>query len=179
MEKFTAFDPKTEVIGYTMTSFLDCVTHTEVVPIVRAHGVENIDPDQWYPQQLWLDILTDIVHQPNAMENLVAVGMKLAEKIIFPPSVTTIKEALAGGSVAYQKNHRNGNPGYVTYEDAGPTRVLLTVNTPYPDDFMYGTRYGYARRFLGGHRDLRVHQSNRLVYRRPEDPPLVLEVQWS
>jgi hypothetical protein len=94
MEKYTAFDPKTEVIGYTMTSFLDCVTHTEVVPIVRAHGIETIDPDRWYPQQLWLDILTDIVHQPNAMENLVAVGMKLAEKIIFPLRLQRSKKHL-------------------------------------------------------------------------------------
>lgn len=178
MDKLLAFDPNTEVIGYVMTSFLDCLTHEEVEPLVHAHGVQQIDSQGWYRQQLWLDILSDVMQQPNATENLVAIGMKLAEKIIFPPHITTVKDAISGASIVYQKNHRGGNPGCIDYEDVGETHIRLHVSTPYPDDFIYGTRYGYARRFLGGRGNLVVYQSNRVQYRRPDDPPMVLDVQW-
>jgi len=178
MDRLVAFDPNTEVIGYTLTSFRDCLTHEEVEPLVHAHGIDSIDPNRWYSQQIWLDVLTDVMDQPNSTENLVASSMKLAKKIIFPASVTTVQAALAGGSTAYQKNHRNGDPGYVTCEDIDERHVRLMISTPYPDDFIYGTRYGYARRFLTDHSTLRVYRSNWVHYRQPEDPPLVLDVQW-
>jgi hypothetical protein len=151
MSKYTAFDPQSQVIGQSTLAFVQCVNSDEIRPFLAKHGFSQIEPDQWYPLQAWLDVLSDISTQgTNAMFDFVSVGMKISELALLPPQMFQMpfEEAFLQFSTSgYYMNHR-GNVGEVSIERVSPGHLRTTLRTPYPDDFLYGIQYGAARRFM-------------------------------
>jgi len=156
MGKYQSFDPKAEVIGQSMLGFLQCLRREEVAPYLTKHGLTDIRPDQWYPVQKWLDVLSDLSEQKagGAMFDFVAIGMKVSELSEFPPEIKTMpfaEVAISGGRQAYQMAHRGGDIGEITGEIVSAKHIKVCYKTPYPDDFWYGGLYAFARRVLSGH----------------------------
>lgn len=85
--QFKAFDPKAEVSGRTMLSAINCINHENISPVLKALDLENIDPDSWYSQQAWLDVLKGVNQQGNAMFDFVALGIETIRSLPFPPRV--------------------------------------------------------------------------------------------
>ncbi|MEP7286054.1 MAG: hypothetical protein ABI947_09830 [Chloroflexota bacterium] len=146
---FKAFDPNAEVIGRSMLSNFQNLNKDHFVPILKQHGIEEIDPQGWYSQQKWLDILKEVSETSgDGMFDFVAVGLSIAKLAPFPPQITTIDIAFDAMAKVYQGNHRNGYVGEWVTEVSEPNKIVERVNAPYPDDFVYGVTYGIAKRFL-------------------------------
>ncbi len=143
-------DPKTEVIGQTVLSFIDNVQADEIRPYLAKHGLADIKPDVWYPCHLWLDVMNDLAKETNLSSNLVAIGMGVVDKMLVPPEMEklTVGDILMGWNDLYHLQHRNGEIGYVKTEKVSDTHYKTIHLHLYPDDFTYGIAYGMAKRWL-------------------------------
>jgi len=151
--KYKTFDPKAEVIGYSMLGFSQCLRKEGIMPYLKLHKLADITPEGWYPLQSWLDVLSDLAEtrQGEAMFDFVAVGMKVVETSPFPPGSESLSlpEAFEVAKQGYFAGyHRGGGVGEIVIETPTPKHLLLKYKTPYPDDFWYGVLYGMSRRFL-------------------------------
>lgn len=147
MAQFVAFDPKVEVLGQALVTSTEG-TGDEASVYLAAHSMGNIQPDQWYNQQEWLNFLKAINdHRLNAMFDLVGIGMKTPDNAIFPPQIDSIPSALASIDVAYHMNHRNGEIGHYHVNVLGDSSIDMLCENPYPCDFDYGLIYSMVRRF--------------------------------
>ncbi len=145
---YKVFDPNAEVIGRSMLSNFQNLHRDNFIPILHKHGIDEIDPAGWYSQQKWLDILKEVTEASgDELFDLVAVGMAIAGLAPFPPEIDTVKKAFVALDKVYQGNHRNGNVGELTCERSDDKSVYVRMNSPYPNNFLYGVGYGIAKRF--------------------------------
>jgi hypothetical protein len=152
--RFQAFDPNSEVIGQSMLGFVQCAMYDELRPFLERYGLAEVDPDQWYPLQVWLDILNDLPAKRagQAMFDFVSVGMAIAEVAPMSPVYGNgmhFGDALVASSGGgYLRSHRGGDVGGHSAKKIDNNHVVVTTRTPYPDDLIYGVLYGMARRYL-------------------------------
>ncbi|NDJ35989.1 MAG: hypothetical protein GYB64_15140, partial [Chloroflexi bacterium] len=59
MEKYKATNPDVEVSGQSMLSVVAGMLD-EVQPILDKYGIEAIDPEGWYPQQVFIDMFKEL-----------------------------------------------------------------------------------------------------------------------
>lgn len=173
-------DPDLELNGQTARSLVENVNQDDTNPFVSENGLDNIDPEAWYPVQDVLNVMNSIAESGSPMSHYVAIGMKAAELSYLPPEVSEMSfgEFLVAYGQIYPQHHRNGDAGTVDPEQLSPTHVRLAIDVPYPDDVMYGVIFGFARRLL----DNRVQYS---VYYDEENPPrdmggdaTIIHVEW-
>jgi len=153
--RYKSFDPEAQVIGQAMLGFRAAAEKEMIEPLLEKYGLTDIQPDQWYPLQSWLDVLSDIAEQAGdyaSMLTFVNIGQKVAANIYIPPEVeANIKEMgfvefmKQVGVPAYFRDHK-GNVGSNIAEKIDARHIKFTLNTPYPPDFWYGIFYGSARR---------------------------------
>lgn len=159
---YKTFDPNAEVIGRSMLSNFQNLHKDHFVPILQKHGITEIDPEGWYSQQMWLDILKEVTETSgDAIFDLVAVGMAVASLAPFPPQIDTIEKAFNALGKVYQGNHRNGYVGELVCESSEPGKVVARMNSPYPNNFLYGVAYGIARRYVPQGKSPSVHRDVR------------------
>lgn len=49
--------PDIRVSGQTMIAFVECSNQSDIRDILERHGLGEIDPNRWYSQQKWLNVL--------------------------------------------------------------------------------------------------------------------------
>ncbi|NDJ36911.1 MAG: hypothetical protein GYB64_19850 [Chloroflexi bacterium] len=143
MPQFVAIDPAVEVNGRTILATIAGVGPL-ATQLFTDRGIETIDPQGWYSQQMWLDVLKELTDRGIAMQ---LAGMSIPQNADFPPDIDGIHAALASIDVAYRMNHRGGEIGSYQYEKIGPTHARLICDNPYPSDFDYGIIYQMATVF--------------------------------
>ena len=170
MTEFVAFDPRVETKGAAILATVKGLAF-DVGPILKRHGLdENLDPDGWYPQQAWLDVLREIsLMQGGTTLELVGIGMKIPETADWPPEVTTVDEALSSIDVAYHMNHRYGEIGYYHAERIDANTIRVTCENPFPSDFDYGIIYGVTRLFHDHSREFYVERAARPCRKNGDD----------
>jgi hypothetical protein len=143
-------DPNAEIIGQNVLAFVQNLRAEEVQPFLKKHGLENVDPEKWYPLQDWLNVLNDIQREGEAMSDFVGIGMAIAETAPLPPETEgmNLEQFFGLLNPSYQMQHRSGDVGKIESEKVGDKHIKVTVDVPYPDDLEYGTAYGFAKRFL-------------------------------
>lgn len=149
--KYQTFGPDSEVYGAAMLAFVISINYTNFHTILEKYDVVHIEPEKWYPQQLWLDIFSDISSQPGASANLVSIGMKIVDTAPMPPEVQALpfKDIMLGfNQGSYLANNRGKDIGGIETQILSDQHILMIDKTPYPDDFVYGAYYAMARRFL-------------------------------
>jgi len=181
--KYQAFDPNTEVNGYSMLGFIQCLRKEEIRPYLEMRGLDNIDPEGWYPLQSWLDVLSDLAEKRpgQSMFDFVAVGMKVLEMTHFPPGFETLSlpKMLAAGNEAYAKvQHRGGDAGEVVLEVIDPHHCVQKVRAPYPDDFWYGIFYGFCRRYLPPGTHFTVYYDENMPRREQGGEQTLIHITW-
>lgn len=149
MRPFTC-DPETELTGQTVLSLIKNINYQNIQAIIEKHGLTDIDPNAWYPLQDVLNVLKEISDATNSTFNFVSIGMTAAQLAYIPPEMEnyTLEQILRQYGKIYQMRHRNGDFGSVVVEKPSENHLKIIMDTPYPDDIMYGVMYGYARRFL-------------------------------
>lgn len=162
MAEFVAFNASIEVNGQTILSVLDGMAgfETSAKSILAKNGINNPVPDEWYPQQAWLNAFKEISSSIGE-RTLINIGMKIPENAQWPPNVNSLETAFASVDIAYHMNHRiNGEPlfnpdtgtmkegiGHYGYEKTGDKEITMTCENPYPCAFDKGIIKSVANKF--------------------------------
>lgn len=123
----------------------------EYEAVLNEYGVEKIEPEGWYPRQIYLDIFKRLSTKPNASTNMVSAGVRIIETIQLPPElqVNSMLEALELLNTVYQLDQRNVPADDIGYKitQEGPKHLRVIDYSPYPHDVNYGYIYGLVKRF--------------------------------
>jgi len=153
-------DPYPDVLlrGETFLAIIQSLTYYDYRPLVDEwlgeSGIGEIDPDDWYPRQEWLNLLMKLETQPgNAMQNQVAIGMKVIDNVALPEdfkldSVFDAVNMLVGVYVENQRNLPEGDTGYEVVQ-IDEKHFEIEDTNPYLPFVNYGYIYGILQRFLG------------------------------
>jgi hypothetical protein len=176
---YVAGSPDAEVIGQIVLSFTENLRADLVKPILPRYGLDNVDPEEWYPHQAWMNVLQDIAESEpeQAGQVFVAFGMKAVEKAVMPPELDTIEKVLNALHAIHHANLRNipADEGYHV-EKKGEGHLWVYQNTPNPDSAIYGFIYGMAQRFCPEGEDFLVEM---IPNPNPDvHPGALYEVKW-
>ncbi len=120
----------------------------DIRPILEEHNLpSDIDPNEWYSLQDWLDVLGDITEGPVWLDYLSA-GMRIVETVAPPPPSVDVDRFSFCLNAAFHAQHRNGDIGQYRVEQVGDQHIKVVADTPYPDDLHYGICYAYAQHCL-------------------------------
>lgn len=151
MTSYEAFDPAVEVHGQTILTVVDDAlvrfseSYRQVAREALAdHGIEDPSPDEWYPQQAWLDTFEAIADEtePHLLDRL---GEQIPEVSEWPTNVSGVEAGLRAINDAYRMNHRGGDIGSYTFEPVDDTTGRMACHTPYPCPFDRGLIRAVAR----------------------------------
>lgn len=176
MTEFQIFHPDNEAKGSAIMAALAALDDQQVKTVMQANGINAIDADTWYPQQLELDILKSI---NTDFLNMVAVGMKIPEVAMFPPQIDSVHGALEVLDMAYRMNVRGPDIGEYVYERTGDRSATITCRNSYPSDLDYGIIYALVRRFRSADsKDLSVKRDDTIPNRTTGGDTCVYYVKW-
>jgi hypothetical protein len=153
MATYEAFDPSVEVHGQTIIDVVDhalarfSATYQERAhEALAANGIEDPSPDEWYPQQAWLNTVEAIAEElePHILDRL---GGQLPEVADWPSGCSGVAEGLRAIDRAYQRNHRGGDIGFYRFERTGDREGEVTCKNPYPCVFDRGLVRAVARQY--------------------------------
>lgn len=181
MTTYKIFGPDAEVFGGAMLAFVQSINYQNFKTVLERHGVKDIDPNTWYPQQMWLDIFSDISRTPDASSNLVSIGIKIAETAPVPPQVQALpfQQIMLGfNDGSYLANNRGKDIGYIETQIIDDQHILMVDKTPYPADFVYGAYYGMARRFLPKGTDFTVKFDADVPTREKGGDATLVHIMW-
>jgi hypothetical protein len=152
MKQYKVFGPDAEVLGAAMLAFVESMNYPNFMTILAKHGLHDIYADLWYPQQIWLDVFSDIANRNEASSDLVSIGMKIVDTAPMPPEMQTrsfVDIMMNFNAGSYLANNRGRDIGGIQCQILSEQHLVMIDRTPYPDDFIYGAYYAMARRFLG------------------------------
>jgi hypothetical protein len=178
MAQFVAFAPDAELIGQSMLVTIEAMG-SSVLPLLKKHGIENIHPDRWYPQQPFLDFFRDVASGDfSSVFDLVSIGMKAPEIALWPENVKSIQDALFSIGEAYKMNHRGSEFGYYKATQTGEREIEMECKNPYPCDFDYGLVYNTAKLYLPADGQLTVEHAATGRCRQHGDDVCTYIVSW-
>lgn len=152
MAQFEAFDPDVEVHGRTIRTVIDdaLARFSEeyrrlALEALAEAGVDDPEPDGWYPQQAWLDTFEAVSAElePHILDRL---GEQIPDVVEWPSGIDGVEEALRSIDEAYRMNHRGGDIGSYRFEAGSDDRTGRVVcENPCPFD--RGLIRAVARRY--------------------------------
>ncbi len=158
MAEFVPFDENVEVSGRTLKAQLFNIEENvfrdkEIDKFLEDlvydfFKTRDFDPEKWYPQKNWLDLLK-FIYENIGTNTLLIIGRAIPDNAKFPDNIQDLKSALESIDVAYHMNHRNGEIGhYKLLEfDEKKRRAVMESYNPYPDEFDKGIYLGIMRKF--------------------------------
>ncbi len=148
MAEFKVFSPRVEVLGEVVLSLVNVMGafKTISIEILKENGIVAPQPNEWYPQQAWLNSFKAIAQKvgPNT---LYQVGRQVPQQYAFPLTIDSIETVLSNLDEAYRKSHRGGEVGHYRFQILGLNSGRMTCDNPYPCDFDRGIISALAQRF--------------------------------
>lgn len=153
MTQFEAFDSDVEVHGRTILNVVEgaLANFSEAYQLrardaLTENGIEDPAPDEWYPQQAWLNSFKAIADdlEPHLLDRL---GEQIPPTVDWPSGISGVEEGLAAIDDAYQLNHRGGDIGYYRFEPGDDQNGNLIARNPYPCLFDRGLVRAVAQRY--------------------------------
>ncbi|WP_049926701.1 hypothetical protein [Halopiger goleimassiliensis] len=128
--------------GESVSSFVG----KEISSKLAHYGLEEIEPEEWYPLAIPLAMLYDMRDEYGdvRMRNM---GQNVPQHVEFPPELSAVDDALRAIDQAYHQNHRGEEIGFYEFETTGETEGVMTCETPYPCEFDKGLIKGVAKKF--------------------------------
>lgn len=151
MAQYEAFDPSVTVHGETILHVVDDALalfsedyQERARETLAAHGIDDPHPEEWYPQQAWLDTFEVIAEdlEPHLLDRL---GEQIPGVADWPGDISSVADGLRSIDDAYQRNHRGGEIGYYRFERLDDQTGLVTCKNPYPCPFDRGLIRAVAR----------------------------------
>jgi hypothetical protein len=148
--KIRSLGPDAEVLGGAINGFIDAINRDKIMPHLEKLGMTNIEPNKWYPKQMYIDLWNSILESGDSTtQNFVSVGMTIADTA-WPPEADeqSFDALIASWNDAFDTVNRGEDRGYVWAEKNHDKLYTVRCRTPDPDDLNYGVVYGFCRRFL-------------------------------
>jgi len=179
MRKLTC-DPKIEVLGAPLIANIENINADEIMPYLRKHHLDHVNPDKWYPLIDFLDVLNDMAEGHNLSSRLVGIGVEIFRTIKMPPELehASLPEILNTWNDLYHMQHRGGDIGYVKVEQVDSTHYKTIHKNLYPDDMLYGVAYGMARRFAPKGSNYKVYYDEKVQRADDGGKETVIHIQW-
>ena len=141
-----------EVIGRSPLSYIAAgesvspFVGNQVTSKLADYGLEDIDPEEWYPLEIPLAMLYNMRDQYGdvRMRNM---GQNIPEHVEFPPNLSEVDNALRGINEAYHQNHRGSEIGFYEFQQEDSKEGIMTCENPYPCEFDKGLIKGVAKKF--------------------------------
>ncbi|MFC2103961.1 hypothetical protein ACFLS4_01250 [Bacteroidota bacterium] len=162
MAQFEAINKDVEVNKQTVMSVVEAMDHgkNERLNILLKNGI-NLDKEEWFNQQKWLDAFKDIAISLGDM-NLFMIGKAIIDNAKFPP-IKDLEEGLRVIDVAYHMNHRLDGEvmfdgatgkmiegiGHYSLTEFNPIDKIafMVCDNPYPSKFDEGIITQIVRKF--------------------------------
>ena len=140
-----------EVKGEYFEGWLKNQRAEYTMPVLESRGISQINAEEWYPFQLFLDVAKNfVIKKHNATQILVAVGKAGSEN--FPVNHFDTMDDFKSFIESIHKMAVRGVPEYENlylHSDSG--NYYLINNTPNPNDLFYGWCWALLRtRPIGG-----------------------------
>jgi hypothetical protein len=137
-----------QYFGAALHAFVKGLSQSEALTeqILRAHGLERIDPELWYDLNTARSIYYTVGRQVGE-RSLQVIGHQMIDSAPFPPGIDDIKGVLMSLNPAYQMNVRGPEIGSISGEFEGGNTALVTFATPFPCALTRGILQGCARKF--------------------------------
>jgi len=151
MAKWHVFSEDHEFPGQILIDLANAVGSDQIMPYFAKHGLTNIDPKAWYPQQKLLDVYNDMQATKNGtMFDFVSIGTKQAEQAIVPAQFASMPllDILQGVGQVFKLNNRGTDIGEMRCETMTDKHVKMILRVTTPDNLWYGIFYGFVRRFI-------------------------------
>jgi hypothetical protein len=145
-----AIETGVEVNGQTVMSFIDGVPSAfkdKTRDILAENGIENPDAEDWYPQQAWLDALSEIEEKVGE-STLNSIGQTVPDNAEWPDHVESVVDGFDSIDEAYHMNHRGGRIGHYDAEVIDDETVRVECDNPYPCAFDTGIVEAVSRIFV-------------------------------
>lgn len=146
------YAPNGEVHGSGLRALVHHLRNSATLPVIKAHGFDQIDPEEWYPVDSVIEVFVAWNNAPGGMENLISIGMSIIDLAEHPPEVAKapLMDQLKMVDAMHKATHR-GDVGGWHIEQLSPTCVRYTTDAIWPDDLLYGFLYALARKALDRH----------------------------
>jgi len=150
MAQFKPFAPNVQVLGQTILAIVTAMEKGQESrkEILARHGIKNPEPQQWYPQEAYLNAFKEISENVGP-STLFVIGKSIPENAKFPPQIDSLEKALAAIDMAYKMNHKGGDIGsykLVSF-DKKERLAIVECNNPYPSEFDRGIITTMLRKF--------------------------------
>jgi hypothetical protein len=151
--------------------------HAEA-PAERHDDDSGSSEGLWYPQARHIPVLDAIVAgRPDAMFDLIAIGVQIARRAALSDDINTLKRALFSLDDAYRLANPEAEGGWsVTLIDQN--FAVCTSSTPFPSDLEYGILHGLAARFARPDQVFKVALSNPHDNRQAGGTSCTYHVRW-
>lgn len=180
MVMFQASSTADQVAGESVRAALDAlgIWRSKGVRIFADHGLPEPEAGTWYPLQHYLDALRHI-YEKIGPATVVDIGKRLVTNNKFPPTITTLEQALSTLDEAYRARHRGADLGFFRFEQLEERQLRMTIRNPYPCELDRGVVQGLATRFRPpGAVGLRVTHPDEQHCRKHGAEECVLDVTW-
>lgn len=141
-----------EVIGRSPMSYLaasesvSSLFGRQTEKRLADYGVEDVQPDEWYPLAAPLAMLYDM-REEYGTASMRTMGRHIPQHVEFPPDLSGAGEALRSIDAAYHQNHRGGEIGSYEFHEEGPGEGRMVCENPYPCELDQGLIRGVAQEF--------------------------------
>jgi predicted hydrocarbon binding protein len=149
MAQYEPFTDRVEARGQTILSFVDAfppALQGRAESILADNGIEDPEPDEWYPQEAWLTSFEEI-DEKMGTKTLNKIGKAIPKNAEWPPGVETVVGGLESIDEAYHMNHRGGEIGYYEADPLDDGTVEVQCHNPYPCAFDRGILEGVVEEF--------------------------------
>jgi hypothetical protein len=130
---------------------------------------------------VFLDFLNTLHQNTNLIDNLVAIGISIADNALMPGELEnfTFEQFIRFWDQHYQANFRNGDVGHKTTTKVGDEhyKIVLDQNI-LPDDLEYEVLYGFAKRFLPPHTHFTVWYDEDVPSRDQGGEQTIIHISW-
>ncbi len=135
--------------GESVSSFVG----KQISSKLGEYGLEDIEPDEWYPLEIPLAMLYDMRDEYGdiRMRNM---GQNVPQHVEFPPELSDVDNALRAIDTAYHQNHRGDDIGFYEFQVEDSREGIVICETPYPCEFDKGLIMGVAEKFADSHVDV-------------------------
>jgi hypothetical protein len=149
MAAFEAFEESVEVSGELVGSVVKGLGvfsekyQKGARAILTEADIEDVDPNQWYPQPAWLAAFQRIADnvRPTVLER---VGEQVPRFTEWPHAIDSVPDALRSVDEEHQRLHRDGDVGYYRFTYVEERCGEVSAYTPHPCAFDRGLVRGIA-----------------------------------
>jgi hypothetical protein len=138
-----------EVYGRSVQALVNAMEFLKLKAqrVLASHGIQTLEPEQWYPMKSVLESFEDILKQVGPHTTR-AIGHAVPKNAAFPPHIDSFESALQSLDQAYRMNHRGtGDIGSYRFLPGLNRTATVVCDNPYPCEFDQGIMEALYDRF--------------------------------